>query len=509
MAEKDSPDHQAYLSPSALADMLDTVHDKKILVVGDVMLDQFVDGTVQRISPEAPVPVLSRSHTQKMPGGAANVAGNLAHLGLEVILIGLVGVDSAAEDLQTELAKLPQLLFMPISDSSRPTTQKMRFRSAGQQMLRVDEEAAHKASPDIEAQLINRIEALIHEIEVVILSDYAKGCLTQHVIEHVMALAQKAGKKVIIDPKSPDFALYQGADILTPNLSELSQATGQKFKSHSDIAHAASALCHAHKLSHMLVTLSGDGMMLVSATQDATPAYLHLPARAIEVFDVSGAGDTVVAALSAALAAALPVAQAMALANLAAGIVVAKSGTAIVSPGELLSESLGQASGENKSPEGAPTTLSCGVDGWEMLAQQTKDWQTQGLRVGITNGCFDLLHPGHLHVIRQAAMLCDRLIVATNSDRSVKALKGPSRPHQNQAERMAVLQQVSGVSAVVLFDEDTPAALFEILRPDVLIKGGDYKAEALVGYEQITGDGGDVHIIDTLPGHSTSQLLAR
>ncbi|MGC6412328.1 MAG: D-glycero-beta-D-manno-heptose-7-phosphate kinase [Candidatus Puniceispirillaceae bacterium] len=499
--------HHAHLATSLVAEMLDNLHDKKLLVIGDVMLDQFVDGVVNRMSPEAPVPVLSRSHTQKMPGGAANVAGNLAHLGLEVILIGLVGNDAAGQDLQAELAKLPRLLFMPVQDESRPTTQKIRFRSGGQQMLRVDDESTQDANLDIEAQIIARTRALIDDVDAIILSDYAKGCLTQTTIQNVIKAAGEAGKAVILDPKSPDFGLYKGADILTPNLSELCKAAGRNLTNHQDIATAAIHLCQMHDIGHMLVTLSGDGMMLVSASDEAGDTALHLPAKAVEVFDVSGAGDTVVAALSAGLVASLPVAKAMSLANLAAGIVVGKSGTAIVSPGELLAENILQSAGGKKEVEDDTSTPLSGPDNWEQLVQQTRLWQNQGLHVGITNGCFDLLHPGHLHVIRQAATYCDKLIVAINTDRSVKILKGPSRPQQNQTERMAVLQHLPAVSAVVVFDEETPAALFEALRPNVLIKGGDYKAEELVGYDQIIGDGGAVHIIDTLPGHSTTNLL--
>ena len=468
------------------ASLLDAMCHKSVLVIGDLMLDRFIDGQVERISPEAPVPVLSKATTMAMPGGAANVARNLCHLGVKTILTGITGQDDAGRALADELSAVAGLLYQPVMDKVRPTTTKTRFRAGAQQILRVDDEVKDDITPDLEAALLDIVETHLSQCDIVVLSDYAKGCLTTTLTQAIIKLAKSHQKQVIADPKSHDFGKYHGASLLTPNLSELKQATQLQSDSNEDITVAVSDLCHRHQIDNILTTLSARGMLLAGTA----PAH-HLPTIAKDVFDVSGAGDTVVASLAAARAAGASYNEAMQFATIAAGIVVSKPGTASLTAGEFLA-----ACPSDKSP----LTVAD-------AAELCEKWRAETAIIGFTNGCFDLLHPGHLHALREAAKGCDKLIVAVNSDDSVRRLKGPTRPSQADSVRATNIAQLPFVDAVVIFEEDTPLSVIEALTPNRLIKGGDYKAEDIVGYNHVIKNGGQVVTIPLLEGHSTTAIL--
>ena len=477
------------LDSMTLANVLVAMQGRRVLVIGDVMLDQFVDGDVKRISPEAPVPILSKTNSRQMPGGAANVACNLAYLGCHVRLIGITGKDKAAQTLQDEIEKAPGLEFAPFVVDGRPTSVKTRFRAGGQQILRVDEEVREPLDSENASQLVKMITADITTADIIVLSDYAKGCLQPSVIAKVVKSAKAAGKMVIADPKLADFAAYADVDVLTPNLAELQSATQSELSNIDDIARISAKLAKEHRIGAIMATLSARGVLLASASGDTT----HIPAMARDVFDVSGAGDTVVATFSASIAAGVDFATAASIANLAASIVVEKSGTAVVSPGEIIA----------RLATAMPPT------DWAHWTAKCHEWRNAGVRVGFTNGCFDVLHPGHMFLLDDAAQRCDKLIVGLNSDASVQQLKGPTRPLQNAETRAKVLASLPDVAGVVIFDEDTPLELITALQPDILVKGGDYKADEVVGGDVVRARGGEVIITSTLGSHSSTNLASR
>ena len=469
------------------AQLLQQIQNKHILVIGDLMLDRFIDGTVARISPEAPVPILSNTHMTSMPGGAANVARNICHLGATCTLMGITGTDDAAKELETALAGLAGLTFAQYQMADRPTTTKTRFRAGAQQIMRLDDECTTALTETQIQEFLTLISQHIEMSDVIILSDYAKGALPPLLIKQIISQAKAANKKVIIDPKSHDFSHYEGAFLITPNLAELRLATSLADDTDEVIAKAAQELAITHRIDYILTTLSARGMRL-----DGQSDSLHIPSLTKKVFDVSGAGDTVVAALSCAIAAGASLANAMIVANQAASIVVSKPGTAAFCAGELIASS--------RNGQEIVTSLEEQQDLFE-------DWRKNGTKIGFTNGCFDLLHAGHIHVLQSAAQRCDKLIVGLNSDASVKALKGPHRPVQNQEERAFVLMQLGLCDGVIIFDEDTPARLITSISPDVLIKGGDYQVEQIVGFDHVTKKGGKVLTIPLLEGHSTTAFL--
>jgi D-beta-D-heptose 7-phosphate kinase/D-beta-D-heptose 1-phosphate adenosyltransferase len=464
-----------------------------VACIGDVMLDRYVRGRAERISPEAPIPVLSVEDEAVMPGGAGNVVRNLAALGAEARLAGLVGDDAAAADLLGLLRGQPRVDAALIEDPGRQTTIKTRYLAGAQQILRADRETLAPPSPVARERLLAAGLAAVERSAVVILSDYGKGALSEGLAEGVLAKAGALGRPAIVDPKGRDYARYLGATVVAPNRAELAAAVGADV-ARDDEAEAARALIARFGFGAVLATLGRDGMLLVT-NEDV----LALPAEAREVFDVSGAGDTVVAALAAAMAAGAPLADAAALANVAAGLVVAKVGTAVV-PREELAAALRRRelmAGEGKIADA------------EDAADRAGRWRRQGLRVGFTNGCFDLLHPGHVSLLAQARAACDRLIVGLNADASVARLKGGGRPIQGEAARATVLASLESVDLVVVFAEDTPRRLIEALRPDVLVKGADYRMEQIVGADLVTGWGGQVLLARLKPGYSTSQTIAR
>lgn len=469
-----------------------------VLCIGDLMLDEFVYGEVTRISPEAPAPVIAAQRSELNVGGAGNVARNIAALGAGCIFVGLVGNDDAGRMLKAELAKERLIEPLLIADPSRPTTRKVRFVSEhfSTHMLRADWEQASPASAGIEQQLIDAAVAALPRADIVLLSDYAKGVLTARVIRSVIDAARKLGKRVIVDPKSANFAIYRGATVLTPNRKEFAEATRSRATTDVEIAVAATEAMALADCEAMLVTRSEDGMTMVARNGDA----VHVPAYPAKVRDVSGAGDTVVATLAVTLAGGADQETALRMASAAAAVAVGKRGTATVTLGELRRKILPYAS------LAAEEKIAASLDDLDTHLAQ---WREQGLRVGFTNGCFDILHPGHVRVVTQARAACDRLIVGLNSDASVRRLKGADRPVQDERARAEVLAALEAVDLVVIFGEDTPLKLIERIKPGVLVKGGDYTREQVVGHEIVTANGGEVVLVDILPGHSTTSLVQR
>jgi D-beta-D-heptose 7-phosphate kinase/D-beta-D-heptose 1-phosphate adenosyltransferase len=477
---------------------LSLISQQTVVCVGDLMLDDFVYGEVSRISPEAPAPVLAVTKSDLAVGGAGNVARNIAALGARCIFVGVVGDDEAGRIVTAKLAAEPSIETHLVVDSSRPTTRKVRFVSEhhSTHLLRADWELARLVDGEIEqAVLAEALAALPHAASVV-LSDYAKGVLTPRIIRALIDAAQKLGKPVIVDPKGKDFSIYRGATLITPNRQELAEVTRHALATEVDIAAAAGALNRAVGSEAVLVTRSEAGMSLVPARGEP----VHVAAYPVKVRDVSGAGDTVVAVLAAMLAAKTGFEPAMRAANAAAAVVVGKRGTATVSAAELRSRILPAAS---LAPEEKI------VFDWSVLDERLSEWRRQGLRIGFTNGCFDIVHRGHIKLLTQARATCDRLIVGLNGDASVRRLKGEGRPVQEVHARAEVLSAFEAVDLVVIFDQDTPLELIRHVRPKVLAKGGDYRREEVVGHELVEGAGGEVILIDLVPGVSTTKIVAK
>ena len=476
---------------------LSALAGQTVLCVGDLMLDEFVYGEVSRISPEAPAPVIAVKRSELMIGGAGNVARNITALGAKCIFVGAVGDDDAGLALTEALSAERRIEFHLVTDSRRQTTRKVRFVSEhfSTHLLRADWEAVGPLDEQAENALIAHALKAIPAAGAVILSDYAKGTLSTRVIRAVIDAAKAARKPVVVDPKGRDYSIYRGATIITPNRQELADATHTSAADDDEIVVAATALAEAIDAEAVLVTRSEQGMTLVSVGTE-----IHVPAYPVRVRDVSGAGDTVVAVLAAMLALGADFESAMRAANAGAAVVVGKRGTAAVSVAELRHRILPAAS---LAPEEKI------VFDWSMLDEHLTEWRRQGLRVGFTNGCFDLLHPGHVKLLAGARAACDRLIVGLNGDASVTRLKGEGRPVQPVQARAEVLAALEAVDLVVVFDEDTPEKLIERVKPTVLVKGSDYKREEVVGRAIVEGLGGQVVLIDIVPGHSTSAMVAR
>ena len=473
----------------------------RILVLGDAMLDRFLYGEVDRISPEAPVPVVRLRRSHAMPGGAGNVARNVSALGGTAVLVGLLGEDDAAAELRALLAGDPGVEDASVASASRRTTRKMRVIAGNQQVARLDEEEARPADAAEGAALVAAVRSRVAGCKALVLSDYAKGALTQSVVAGAIAAAREAGVPVFADPKSDDFSLYRGADCLTPNARELARATRLPTGTEAEVMAAARAAMRAAGLPALLCTRAERGMVLVRAEG----GHASVAAEAREVFDVSGAGDTVIATLALAHAAGRPLEDAMRIANAAAGIVVGKLGTATVGAEELEHALHAGGGGDGGGADGGLP----GALGLDAALRRVAEWRAQGLRVGFTNGCFDILHAGHVALLGAARRRCDRLVVGLNTDESVARLKGPSRPVNALADRAAVLAALAAVDAVVAFGEDTPLELVRALRPDVLVKGADYSEDRVVGADLVRALGGEVVLVDLLPGRSTTGIAAR
>jgi D-beta-D-heptose 7-phosphate kinase/D-beta-D-heptose 1-phosphate adenosyltransferase len=468
-----------------------------VLCIGDLMLDEFVYGEVSRISPEAPTPVIACKRSELMVGGAGNVVRNLVSLGTRCIFVGVVGNDEAGRALTETLTSNPLIEFHLAVDGQRQTTRKVRFVSEhhSTHLLRADWENAGPVDAASEDTLIAHALKAMPRAGAVVLSDYAKGALTKRVVRAVIEAANDLGKPVVVDPKGRDYSMYRGATLITPNRQELADATHTAARSDDEIAVAARTLREGLDADAVLVTRSEAGMTLVGEG-----APIHVPAYPVRVRDVSGAGDTVVAVLSAMLAMNADFESAMRAANAAAAVVVGKRGTATLSVAELRSRILPAAS---LAPEEKI------VFDWALLDEHLADWRRQGLRIGFTNGCFDLLHPGHVRLLAGARAACDRLVLGLNSDASVTRLKGEGRPVQPAQARAEVLAALEAVDLVVVFEEDTPRELIARVKPTVLVKGGDYTREQVVGREIVEALGGEVVLIDLVPGHSTTSIVQR
>nr|WP_158823803.1 bifunctional D-glycero-beta-D-manno-heptose-7-phosphate kinase/D-glycero-beta-D-manno-heptose 1-phosphate adenylyltransferase HldE [Granulicella sp. S156] len=465
----------------------------KVLVVGDLMLDRYILGEVDRISPEAPVPVLRHAQRYERPGGAANVAMNLAGLGCQALLAGFWGSDTEQRELSAAL-DAAKIDTAGVVSTALPTISKTRILGRMQQLLRLDIESRDSPAAIDRQRLQERVEQLIPKVHAVVLSDYAKGALSAELCEVVIRTARQTGIPVLADPKSPDFSKYSGATTVCPNLNELAAATGVSMHELEALLAAGEAQRLEHDLKFLTVTMSEKGIRVLS---DA--GMYHSPARAREVYDVSGAGDTVIATLAACLAAGLKNETAVELANLAAGIVVAKVGTVPIARHELV----------------AALTPSSGISGAEKildgdrLTQRIKEWRAAGESIVFTNGCFDLLHVGHITLLEDCRRFGSKLVLGLNSDDSIRRLKGPSRPIVGDRERSRVMAALAAVDAVVLFEEDTPLELIRTVKPDVLVKGGDYIAENVVGYEDVMAHGGRVEIVPTVEGFSTTNIVRK
>ena len=459
------------------------------------MLDRFVYGEVERISPEAPIQVLRVRRESAMLGGAGNVVRNLVALGAQAHFLAAVGDDAAGREVTGLIGEQKGVEPVIVVESDRQTTIKTRFFAANQQLLRVDRETSDPLSESGRERIRMSASKLYAEVGAVTLSDYGKGVLIAPLLRALIEAAVAAKKPVLVDPKGADYSIYRGATVVTPNRKELHEATRMPVGNDDEIVAAARHLIAECGIANVLVTRSQDGMTLVTAKGLAH----HLPAEAREVFDVSGAGDTVVAVMAAAIASGAPALEAARLANVAAGIVVGKVGTAVITSDELVA-------GLHHSDIQAGEAKLVSIEG---AMAQVERWRRKGLRVGFTNGCFDLLHPGHVSLVTQARAACDRLVVGLNSDASVKRLKGAARPVQHEAARATVLASLAGVDLVVIFDEETPERLIKTLHPDVLVKGADYTIDKVVGADLVTGWGGTVVLAELAPGHSTTATIAR
>jgi len=468
---------------------------KRLLVVGDVMLDRYIWGDVNRISPEAPVPIVRVTRTSETPGGAGNVALNAAGLGLRVSLAGVVGEDAERARLFALLEKQKIGTGAIAAVNGRATTTKTRVIGGHQQMLRYDMEERAAPTAGATMQLRAGLDAeLAAKPDAIVLSDYAKGVLSPELCQWLIGEARKRGIPVLVDPKGRDFAKYKGATVLSPNRNELTEATGANGADLSALYAAGAKLAADLEIGTIALTLSELGIALIEKN-----GTRHFPAMAREVYDVSGAGDTVIATVAAGLAAGLSLGDCTHLANLAAGIVVAKVGTVPITQAELA----GAMSAEEAHEQ---SDKLCTLDA---LLPRVDVWRKRGERIVFTNGCFDLLHYGHVDYLRKARREGNRLVIGLNSDRSVQALKGPSRPLIPERERAHVLAALECCDAVVVFDEDTPLQLISAIRPHVLAKGADYTEDKVVGGAEVKSWGGRVALIPFVEGWSTSNIVKK
>ncbi len=483
--------------------LLNKIEGVKILVAGDLMLDSFIYGDADRLSPESPVPVLSVREETTMLGGAGNVVANLAALKAKPVVFAVTGADSAADKIEEIAHRLGADIAGVIKDDSRPTTIKTRYLVKHQHLLRSDIEKTHPLSASIEADILKRIESRIGDVKAVILSDYGKGFLTKTLLQSIIKLANKAGIPVLVDPKGYDFSRYSGADIVTPNRKELGEASGMKnLKTDDEIISAAQKVIADNGIKNVVATRSEDGMSIVCSSGKQT----HLKTRALEVFDVSGAGDTVISTLAAVMAVGSSLEEAAQFANIAAGISVSKVGTTPVRPQEILDSLDGRNTG---------TSFQARIADIDSAIEQIRKWKAQGLKVGMTCGCFDIIHYGHVNYLNEARQKCDRLIVALNHDVSVKILKGPTRPVNDEIARATVLGALASVDMTVFFgamkagEDNTPCGLIDGLRPDIFFKGGDYTVESLPETRVIHAYGGEVLIMPMYQGYSTTNIIEK
>lgn len=479
-----------------LTRILDRLHEVRVLVVGDVMFDRFIYGQVERISPEAPIPIFTTDHEERMLGGAGNVVRNLLSLGCHATFCAVVGDDAVANQLTQLVGKEQNLVPYLVTEQGRISTKKTRYVAASQQLLRSDSETKAEIRDETARKILELVVPEIATHHAVILSDYGKGVLTQAVCRAIIDEARAKNVPVFVDPKQRDVARYAGATVLSPNAKELATiAHEEKLPDNAAITRAALAVIQAHQFQYILATRGEKGMTLV----DGEGLVTHVDATAQQVFDVSGAGDTVIATLAATYAAGAPMPIATELANFAGGIVVGRLGTAVVHASDLTAALYAHRT----------QTLQQKILPREAALASVTNWRRERLTVGFTNGCFDIMHAGHIQSLTDAKARCDKLIVAINTDESVRALKGPSRPVNSEMDRAQVLAALGCVDAVVLFDEETPIALLELLKPDVLMKGADYKKEQVVGWQLVESYGGRIELLPLKDGYSTTGIIKR
>lgn len=478
--------------PPAFAGAINRLSAAAVLVIGDVMIDRTVFGEMRRISAEAPVPIFDIDRATDHPGGAGNVVRNVTALGAAAAFISVVGDDFYGSDLTTLIGGLANVEPWLLVQGARITTRKTRYIARGQQVMRADREQTDPIHPKIAERLVRIARDAMAATTVTVLSDYGKGVLAGDTPAHLVAAAREVGRTLIVDPRGTDFARYAGADIVMPNRPELAAAAGMPTTTEAELTAAAIALRERHGFGAVVVTCGNDGMTLI----DATGAH-HFPAVAAEVHDTAGAGDTALATLAAAIAVGLTLPLAVGLANLAAGVSVGKVGIAVAHPADLLAALTPRNSALRKIVTPAEAI------------EQAERWRHKGWRIGFTNGRFDILHAGHVYLLEQARAQSDRLVVAINSDESARRLKGPPHPIQPEAARAAVLAGLATVDLVCVFDQDTPLALIEAMRPDLLVKGTNYQFDDVVGADLIAGWGGRVLLADLLQGHSSAATLER
>jgi len=480
----------------ALLNIIDRIPSVRLLCVGDIMLDRFMYGHVDRISPEGPIPVFTMEREARMLGGAGNVVRNILSLDAEATFVSVIGDDSVGKQLTSLVGAEPRLVPYLLAESGRTSTKKTRYVASGQQLLRSDHETRSTLQDATAAQMLQIIvdEASAHQA--LILSDYGKGVLTATVVRAAIDAAKAKNVPVFVDPKQRDVSIYAGATVLSPNLKELALTMGvDHFNSDDAIVGAAKTLCEQHAFQYVLVTRGKDGMTLVN--KDGL--VKHIAANAREVFDVSGAGDTAIATLAAAYAASGDMTHAAELANLAAGVVVGRLGTAVVYRSDLTTALYTTQALEHQQKI-LPLTYA---------QDMVTSWKRDKLKVGFTNGCFDIMHAGHVSLLQDAKARCDKLVIGLNTDASVKRLKGESRPVNQEIDRATLLSALSMVDLVVLFDEDTPLALINGLKPDILMKGADYTKEQVVGWELVESYGGKVELLPLKQGYSTTNIIKK
>jgi len=466
----------------------------KALVIGDLMLDEYLWGRTERISPEAPVQVVDVLREDLRLGGAGNVINNLLTLGCQVHVASVVGDDSDGRLLQQKLQAKAIASDGVLLSPSRTTSRKTRILASNQQMLRIDRESRESISKELEDRLVAHVKAIAADFQVILVSDYLKGVLTDSLLRRVIDIGRKAGIPVVIDPKGDDFSKYRGATLLTPNRKEAQIASGIAIRDEASLVEAGRRLRADLELEALVLTRSEEGMSLFFRGGREE----HLPTAAREVFDVSGAGDTVLAVLGAGLGVGLPLEDAARISNVAAGIVVGKVGTSTVSPEEILDALDSRTGGGDRK-----------IKDREALRRLLDDLRELGKSIVFTNGCFDLLHAGHVKYLQKARRLGDLLVLGLNSDASVRRLKGPTRPLIDQEERAHLMAALSCVDFVVVFDEDTPLELIQALRPHILVKGGDYTPDGVVGREIVESYGGRVEIIQFVDGKSTTNIVEK
>ncbi len=493
---------------------LNKIKDVSVLVIGDIMLDQFVYGNVDRVSPESPVPVLTVQRENEMLGGAGNTLSNLHALGVKAKIVSAVGNDKEGGRIRDILKS------WNIRDDDiyllkdRPTIVKTRFLAGHHQLLRADYENVQSIEPDIQNKVINSVEGLLSQTDAVIFSDYGKGLLTPHILSAVIHIANSKNIPVIVDPKGADYSIYQGADVITPNKKELSEVTrGMAVQTDDEILEASRCLIKDYKLSTIVATRSQDGMSVI--TPDSVT---HIrSAGHIEVFDVSGAGDAVIATIASVLATGKDIVTAASLANIAGSIVVSKVGTAPIRHAELLGyvEENGARFLNPKNISSADRMKTAPILTWDEAKEEVLRWRARGLKVGFTNGCFDILHSGHVRYLNDARIKCDRLIVGLNKDKSIKILKGENRPVHDEESRVNVMSALGCVDMVVRFgaekeeDDNTAGELLKVLQPDIYFKGGDYTIDQIPEALIVHKYGGQVDIMPVYDGHSTTESIQK